>query len=179
MPEDPFLPHHAGLPDPRPDGSTIADDRWADMVVGGVDEGPLTRGLVSAQRREAFRAWSSFAEEKGATDSRYNDFALGLRTGVSALYERRMPYYSPVFPSDRFNGFETPTYISDSAVTIAGKSRTSGTDREHWRLTLQHAQSPEQWRGHLAAGVILSGQDEYWGMRDDPDATVTAQSALI
>lgn len=103
-------------------------------------------------------------------DPAYEHFAMGLRTGVSSLYERRMDHYEPGL--DRFTAFGTPVYVVDNALQISGKKRASAEDREHWRRLLKRTPSKEWPRGHLAAGLILSGAEGYWGLRDDPDAAV-------
>lgn len=173
LPRDPLLGRHARCPEPRPAEWVFGRDECIDAAVGTVMDGPLSRGVVNAQRRAAFNAWHDWAEAKAfeTKDPAYRDFAAGLRTGVAALYERRMGHYEPGMDRFKLNG--APTYVADHALQVSGTKRTSGEDREHWRKLLKHAPTEEWHRGHVAAGLILSGADGYWGLRDDPDAAVT------
>jgi hypothetical protein len=176
LPAETFEGRHSGNPAVRPDDWVFGEDTSIDAVVGTVMEGPLSRGVVNAQRREAFHAWHDWAQDRAleTKDPAYEHFAMGLRTGVAALYERRLGAYSPGL--DRFKPGGTPTYIASSAVEVAGTKRASAEDREHWRKLLKLTPSVEWHRGHLAAGLILSGADGYWGLRDDPDFTATSRS---
>jgi len=173
LPEDGFQGRHSGDPFVRPEDWVFGEDSSIDAAVGTVLDGPLSRGVVNAQRRDAFNAWHEWAMARAleTKDPAYEHFVMGLRTGVSSLYERRMDHYEPAL--DRFNQSGTPTYVADHALQISGTKRASAEDREHWRKLLKHTPSEEWHRGHLAAGLILSGADGYWGLRDDPDATVT------
>jgi hypothetical protein len=150
----------------------FGEDASIDAAVGTVMDGPLSRGVVNAQRRGSFHVWHDWAQDRARETGNisYEHFAMGLRTGVASLYERRLGSYDPGL--DRFKPGGTPTYIAASAVDIAGTKRASFEDREHWRKLLKRTPSEEWHRGHLAAGLILSGADSYWGLRDDPDATV-------
>lgn len=172
LPKDPFLGRHARCPEPRPADWVFGKDECIDAAVGTVDDGPLSRGVVNAQRRIAFHAWDEWATERAfeTKDPAYYDFLYGLRTGVAALYERRMDHYDPGM--DRFGPFGTPAYTADHALQISGSKRTSAEDREHWRKLLKRTPSDAWHRGHLAAGLILSGAEGYWGLRDNPDAAV-------
>ncbi|HEX9086150.1 MAG TPA: hypothetical protein VF867_01325 [Arthrobacter sp.] len=173
LPEDSFQGRHSGDPAVRPEDWVFGEDSSIDAAVGTVMDGPLSRGVVNAQRRAAFNAWHEWAMARAleTKDPAYEHFVMGLRTGVGALYERRMDHYEPGL--DRFHPEGAPTYVADHALQISGKKRASAEDREHWRKLLKRTPSEEWHRGHLAAGLILSGADGYWGLRDDPDATVT------
>lgn len=175
LPEDGFQGRHSGDPAVRPDEWVFGEDSSIDAAVGTVMDGPLSRGVVNAQRREAFHAWHDWAQARAleTRDPAYEHFAMGLRTGVASLYERRLGAYDPGL--DRFKPGGTPTYIAASAVDIAGTKRASAEDREHWRRLLKRTPSEEWHRGHLAAGLVLSGADGYWGLREDPDFTVTSR----
>lgn len=170
LPEDGFLGRHARCPEPRPTEWVFGQDASIDAAVGTVMDGPLSRGVVNAQRREAFQAWHEWAvnRHQETKEPDYMQFAMGLRTGVASLYERRLGHYEPGL--DRFNQFGTPVYVSDHAVQISGTKRASFEDREHWRKLLKRTPDEAWHRGHLAAGLILSGADDYWGLRDNPDA---------
>lgn len=172
MPPDPFLGRHARCPEPKPDDWVFGRDECIDAAVGTVADGPLSRGVVNAQRREAFHAWHEWAMTRAleTKDPAYDDFVAGLRTGVAALYERRMGHYEPGL--DRFKPGGTPVYVADHALQISGAKRASAEDREHWRKLLKRTPSEAWHRGHLAAGLVLSGADGYWGMRENPDASV-------
>jgi hypothetical protein len=173
LPEDGFLGRHARCPEPRPSEWVFGQDASFDAVVGTVMDGPLSRGVVNAQRRTAFHAWHDWAMARAleTRDPDYMEFAMGLRTGVASLYERRMDHYQPGL--DRFQHGGTPVYVTDHAVQVSGSKRASVEDREHWRKLLKHTPNEEWHRGHVAAGLILSGADGYWGMRDNPDSAMT------
>jgi hypothetical protein len=172
LPEDGFLGRHARCPEPRPAEWVFGDDASIDAAVGTVMDGPLFRGVVNARRRDAFNGWHEWAMARAqeTKDPAYNDFVMGLRTGAAALYERRMDHYDPSL--DRFKHGGTPVYVADHALQISGTKRASFEDREHWRKLLKRTPSEAWHRGHLGAGLILSGADGYWGMRQDPDAAV-------
>ncbi|QOT19528.1 hypothetical protein [Paenarthrobacter sp. YJN-5] len=172
LPEGAFLGRHARCPEPRPEEWVFGEDASIDAAVGTVMDGPLSRGVVNAQRRDAFHAWHEWAMARAleTKDPAYDDFVAGLRTGVAALYESRMDHYDPSL--DRFEPGGTPVYVADHALQISGTKRTSGKDREHWRKLLKHTPSGAWHRGHLAAGLVLSGADGYWGMRQHPEDAV-------
>lgn len=170
--EDSFPGRHARCPDTRPAEWVFGDDASVDAAVGTVMDGPLSRGVVNTLRREAFHAWHDWALERfhESKEPDYLQFAMGLRTGVSSLYERRLGHYEPGL--DRFHQHGTPVYVLDHAVQVSGTKRASFEDREHWRKLLKRTPDEAWHRGHLAAGLILSGADEYWGLRENPDASV-------
>lgn len=169
LPADAFTGRQARCPEPRPDEWVFGENASIDAAVGTVMDGPLSRGVVNAQRRKAFNTWHEWAMNRAreTKDPAYERFVMGLRTGVASLYERRMGHYEPGL--DRFHEGGTPTYIADHALQVSGAKRTSFEDREHWRKLLKHTPDEAWHRGHLSAGLILSGADEYWGLRDDPD----------
>jgi hypothetical protein len=172
LPEDGFAGRHARCPEPKPADWVFGRDECIDAAVGTVTDGPLSRGVANAQRRDAFHAWHEWAMTRAieTKDPAYDDFVSGMRTGVAALYERRMDHYEPGL--DRFKAFGTPVYVADHALQISGTKRASAEDREHWRKLLKLTPSEAWHRGHLAAGLVLSGGDGYWGMRENPDAVV-------
>jgi len=177
LPEDSFQGRHARCPEPRPDGWVFGEDASIDAAVGTVMDGPLSRGVVNAQRRGSFQLWHEWAMDRyqETKEPDYMQFAMGLRTGVASLYERRMNHYEPGL--DRFNQLGTPAYVADHAAQVSGTKRTSFEDREHWRKLLKNTPDEAWHRGHLAAGLILSGADGYWGLRDDPDAAAIGVTA--
>ncbi|ACL42153.1 hypothetical protein Achl_4202 (plasmid) [Pseudarthrobacter chlorophenolicus A6] len=176
LPEDTFLGRHASCPEPRPAEWVFGEHASVDAVVGTVMDGPLSRGVVNAQRRAAFNAWHEWAMAKAleTKDPAYDDFAQGLRTGVASLYERRMDHYEPGL--DRFKPGGTPVYVADHALQVSGSKRTSFEDREHWRTLLKRTPSEAWHRGYLAAGLLLSGADGYWGLRESAETTVLGPS---
>lgn len=176
LPEDSFSGRQARCPEPRPADWVFGRDECIDAAVGTVMDGPLSRGVVNAQRRDAFHAWHEWAITRTfeTKDPAYDDFVSGLRTGVAALYERRMDHYEPGM--DRFHPFGTPVYVADHALQISSTKRASAEDREHWRKLLKLTPSEAWHRGHLAAGLVLSGADGYWGLREDPDSAVQGVS---
>lgn len=172
LPDDPFLGRHARCPEPRPAEWAFGEEASVDAAVGTVMDGPLSRGVVNAQRREAFHGWHDWAMAKAqeTKDEAYEDFVMGLRTGAASLYERRLGHYQPGL--DRFKHGGTPVYVTDHAIQVSGTKRASFEDREHWRKLLKRTPSDAWHRGHLAAGLVLSGFDGHWGLRDDPEAVV-------
>lgn len=166
MPESSFEGRHAGQPAKAP-GRFGGDD--VDLAVDTVMSGPLSRGIASADRRQAVQTWHEWAQRRGAEtgDEDYAEFAAGIKTGITALYESHLGEDKP--DAGRFDGDNIPTYTIDLALQAAAKKRTTGQSREHWRRLLKHTPSESWHRGHLAAGVILSGADGYWGMRSDPE----------
>lgn len=169
MPESGFEGRHSGQPVQAP-GSFGGDnvDRNVDTVMGG----PLSRGIASADRRQAVQTWHEWAQRRCAEtgDEDYADFAAGIKTGITALYERHHQPHE--MGADRFREDSIPVYAMDVALQAAARKRTTGADREHWRRLLKHTPSESWHRGHLAAGIILSGADGYWGMREDPEYAV-------
>jgi hypothetical protein len=177
LPEDGFLGRHARCPEPRPAEWVFGEDASIDAAVGTVMDGPLSRGVVNAQRRGSLHLWHEWAMARAmeTRDPAYQDFAMGLRTGVAAMYERRMNHYDPSL--DRFKPGGTPVYVADHALQISGTKRASFEDREHWRKLLKRTPSEAWHRGHLAAGLVLSGADGYWGLRENSDAAVAGPQA--
>lgn len=173
MPDGGFEGRLAGQPDVAP--GRFGDDD-VDMYVDTVAYGPLSRGVASAARREAAQLWHEWAlmSARETGDPDYEDFAEGIKTGITALYERHHPREDV---ADRFEKGTVLVYAMDLALQTAGRKRASGEDREHWRQLLKHTPSESWHRGHLAAGIILSGADEYWGMRSDPVHAVKGDEA--
>lgn len=164
-----FEGRHSGQPDRAPGG--FGGDN-VDQVVDTVLSGPLSRGIASAGRRDALKSWHEWAQQRGQEtgDRDYADFAAGIKTGTTSLYEEHLGEDKPGF--DRFDGDSISTAVLDLAMQAAATKRTTGVSREHWRRLLKLTPSESWHRGHLAAGVILSGADGYWGMRDDPEHAV-------
>ncbi|MCC3292624.1 hypothetical protein [Arthrobacter sp. zg-Y1110] len=174
MPADGFEGRHSGQPSTAP-GRFGGEN--TDPAVDTVMDGPLSRGVASAARREAVQTWHQWALQQAAStgDKDYEDFAAGIKTGITALYERHhQPHETG---TDRFREDSIPVYAMDAALQAAARKRTTGADREHWRRLLKHTPSESWHRGHLAAGVILSGADGYWGMREAPRHAVKGEGA--
>ncbi|QYF88501.1 hypothetical protein [Arthrobacter sp. PAMC25284] len=178
--EDGFLSRHARCPEPRPAEWVFGQDDSIDAGVGTVMDGPLSRGVVNAARRDAFNAWHEFALARHleTRDPACMEFAMGLRPGVASLYERRMGHYEPGL--DRFKHNGTPVYVADHALQVSGKKRASYEDREHWRKLLKRTPNEDWHRGHLAAGLVLSGADDgYWDLRADPELTLLGAAGRL
>lgn len=169
-----FEGRHAGQPEQAP-GRFGGDN--VDLVVDTVMSGPLSRGIASVGRRAALQSWHDWAQQRGQEtgDPDYADFAAGIKTGAAALYEEHLGEDKP--GHDRFDGDHITAAVLDLALQAAAKKRTSGDSREYWRRLLKHTPSESWHRGHLAAGVILSGADGYWGMRENAEHAVKGDPA--
>ena len=174
LPSPGYRGAHSGLPD-APDlaWGTFGSDTSLDHAVQTVMDGPLSRGVTRRESREALEAWHDYAVSVPGPEA--EEFAAGIRSGVLALYDRQITWFNP--ERDRFDlaSGAQPGEMDSVLAVYAGTKRASSEDREHWRLLLQQAPSEAWHRGHLAAGIILSGADEYWGMRQDPMGTVTGK----
>ena len=174
LPPSGYRGAHSGLPDEAdPAWGPFGSDTSLDHAVQTVTDGPLSRGVTRRESREALEAWHDYAVSVPGPEA--EEFAAGIRSGVLALYNRQITWFNP--ERDRFDlaSCAQPGELDSVMTVYAGTKRSSGADREHWRLLLQHAPSEAWHRGHLAAGVILSGADDYWGMRQDPAGTVTGK----
>lgn len=164
----------AGQPDTRPAGwAPFGTYESLDHAVQTVTDGPLSRGISRSASREAVSTWHDYAAALPNPDG--EQFAAGIRSGVMALYNRQISWVNP--DRDRFDlsSGAVPREMDSVLAVYAGTKRTSRTDLEHWRLLLQHAPSDAWQRGHLAAGVVLSGADDYWGMRQNPMQAITGR----
>lgn len=176
LPATDYRGARSGQPDTRPaDWAPFGSYESLDHAVQTVTDGPLSRGISRSASREAVTAWHDHAAALPGPDG--EEFAAGIRSGIMALYDRQISWFSP--DRDRFDQSSgaVPSEMDSVLAVYAGTKRTSRDDLEHWRLLLQHAPSDAWQRGHLAAGIILSGADDWWGMRQDPDAAILGPAA--
>jgi hypothetical protein len=138
-----FDARYWGLPQWRPGAWVFGSTSCAEIVSGSVVEGPLSRGVASRASLESFQRWQASAAELGTTEG--DDFAAGLEDGLRAL-----------------TGSITDESTAEM-LDVAGSQPTSSAARTNWMLGLRAAPTKARYRGQLAAGVILSGADEWWG----------------
>ena len=147
-----FDARYWGLPEWRPGSWVFGSTASAEIVSGFVVDGPLSRDVASRESVDAFERWQAAAVEQDTAEG--SDFAAGLEDGLRALTGSSED--------------ETTAGLLDAAVSVP----TSPTSRLNWMLGLRSAASKARYRGQLAAGVILSGADEWWGIADDVDLAV-------
>jgi hypothetical protein len=147
-----FDARYWGLPDWRPGSWVFGSTSSAEIVSGFVVNGPLSREVASQESVESFRRWQASAAGHGTAEGA--DFAAGLEGGLRALTGS--------------SADESTAELLDTAAA----DPTSPTTRLNWMLGLRAAPTKAQYRGQLAAGVILSGADEWWGIADDVDLAV-------
>lgn len=147
-----FDSRYWGLPAWRPGSWVFGSTSCAEIVAGSVVDGPLSQGAASKKSVDAFSRWQTLAAEHGTAEG--DDFAAGLEDGLRAL---------------------TGSSEHESAagmLDIAARQPTTPTSRINWMLGLRPAPTKARYRGQLAAGVILSGADQWWGIADDIDLAV-------
>lgn len=147
-----FDARYWGLPEWRPGSWVFGSTASAEIVSGFVVDGPLSRDVASRESVDAFERWQADAVELGTAEGA--DFAAGLEDGLRALTGS--------------SADDSPAGLLDAAASVP----TSPTARLNWMLGLRSASSKARYRGSLAAGVILSGADEWWGIADDVDLAV-------
>lgn len=105
---------------------------------------------------------------------RYSDFESGIRHGVMALYsgtaEIRDDYV--VTRLQRELGGAPVNGAFHTVRREMTSKRTSKASRAEWADAVRTAPTEAMRRGILTAGLALSGQDGWWGLRADPEATV-------
>lgn len=173
----------AGLPDRRPaDWEPFGNalDRTVDSVL----QGKLSRGVAGGDQSLNLSTWRAWATEQGRkhgledpqTAAQYDEFVTGLEHGVLALMSdkaevrdtyvlHRLLWESSSHP--RQGDYE-------QARRLATFKRTSKTSRQEWVRQSRQAPSEAAHRGFLTAGLVLSGLDDWWGLREDPHRTVVA-----
>lgn len=144
-----FDARYWGLPTMRPGAWVFGDESCAEIVSGSVVDGPLSVGVVSKECRDAFARWQAAATEQGTIEGA--EFAAGLEDGIRALYGA------------------TEDESTAELLKTAASVPTRDTSRVNWMLGLRSSPIKARYRGNLAAGVILSGADEWWGISDDMD----------
>lgn len=147
-----FDARYWGLPEWRPGSWVFGSTSSAEIVSGFVVDGPLSREVASPESVESFQRWQTRAAGYGTAEG--SDFAAGLEDGLRSLTGS--------------SADESPAGLLDAAAS----DPTSPTSRLNWMLGLRSAPSKARYRGHLAAGVILSGAAEWWGIADDADLAV-------
>jgi len=172
-------PGAAGLPPSRPVDLEPFD---GGELVASVHAGDLSRKVVSAAEYMNLRAWHTWAELRArqtglddpAAAEHYDDFAKGLEHGTIALMSGTAEVArSYVVPRTLWSMGSHPRSVDFGvARRLLTFKRTSKTSRAEWASQADDAPSESARRGFLAAGTILSGLDDWWGLRADPDATV-------
>lgn len=175
-------PQTAGLPGHRPDDwdpFTTATDR----AVASVHDGLLSQKVASGYQMGNLSTWHNWAQNQAAvhgledpeTAAAYAQFAAGIEHGTLALMSGTAEVRD-LYVLHRL-GWETGSSVRlgdwAQARRLTGFKRTSRASREEWASGLVSAPSEAARRGYLAAGLILSGLDDWWGLRADPAATVT------
>lgn len=151
-----FDARYWGLPAWRPGSWVFGDDSCAEIVSGSVVDGPLSQGIAQRESLDAFTRWQVSAAEAGSANGA--EFAAGLEDGLRALYGSKAG--------------ETTAELLD----IAASTPSNSTSRVNWMLGLRSAPTEARRRGSLAAGVILSGADEWWGIADNKDLAISGPS---
>lgn len=147
-----FDARYWGLPEWRPGSWVFGSTSCAEIVAGSVTDGPLSRGPAGRDSIESFQRWQAVTAGHGTVEG--DDFAAGLEDGLRALTGS--------------DADESTAGLLESAAA----EPTSRAARINWQLGLRAAPSNARYRGQLAAGVILSGAAEWWGIADDVDLAV-------
>ncbi|WP_354214796.1 hypothetical protein [Arthrobacter sp. UYCo732] len=148
-----FDARYWGLPAGRPGAWVFGDDSTAEIVTGSVVDGPLSQGVARRESLDSFTRWQGFAAGQDTADG--PEFAAGLEDGLRALYG------------------STAGEPTAELLDIAATTPTRPTSRVNWMLGLRSAPSEAHRRGSMAAGVILSGSDEWWGIADNKDLAIS------
>lgn len=176
LPDSSYRGVHSRHPDTRPgDWAPFGEYESLDHAVQTVMDGPLSRGVARRDVREALASWHEYAlAQAGTGQEDAADFASGIRSGAIALYEHHLtaPDGGPVRLEMHMPSMQE---VLEPVMAAAARKRASALGLERWRHALQHAPSDAWQRGHLAAGIILSGADQWWGMREDPAAAIGIQ----
>lgn len=151
-----FDARYWGLPTYRPGSWVFGDDACAEIAAGFVLDGPLSRGAASKQSVNALVQWQAYAAGHGSADG--EEFAAGLEEGLRALV-----------------GANDEASIEDMLETVAERP-TGRTPRINWMLGIRSSATKARGRGRLAAGVILSGADEWWGIADNRELALAGST---
>lgn len=147
-----FDARYWGLPTYRPGEWVFGDESCEEIIKGFVVDGPLSRGTVRREHLDAFTRWQAAAAETGTADGA--EFAAGLEDGLRALYGSKAG--------------ESTAELLD----IAASTPSRPTPRVNWMLGLRGLPSDARRRGSMAAGVTLSGADEWWGIAGNKDLAI-------
>lgn len=173
---------NAGLPAERPaDWEPFGNA--LDRTVDSVHQGKLSRGVASGDQARNLRVWHMWANEQAAkhriddpdTAAAYEQFTAGLEHGVIALMSDKAEVRDDYVISLVTWQLGSPPRPGDYAQArrLLTQKRTSAASRAEWAGQLQHAPSEAAHRGSVTAALVLSGLDDWWGLRDDPHAVVT------
>lgn len=148
-----FDSRYWGLPTFRPGAWVFGDDSCAEIVAGSVVDGPLSRGVPAKECVDTFSQWQTRVAGLGTAEG--DEFAAGLEDGLRVLVRAD----ENASAADLLNAIST--------------SPTTSTCRVNWMLALRTSATNAGYRGRLAAGVILSGAEKWWGIADDMDLAVS------
>lgn len=126
--------------------------RYAETAAGSVVDGPLSGGVADKRSRDSFQRWQDVAAGYGTAEG--DEFTAGLENGLRLLC--------------RSKDNEPVSELLDTMSSVP----TTRSARTDWQLQLKSAPTRAGYRGRLAAGVILSGADKWWGIADDPDLAI-------
>lgn len=174
----------AGLPTTRPtDWGPFGNAM--DRAVDSVLEGKLSRGVAGGDQTLSLSVWRSWAQEEGAkhrvdaaeTAAQFDEFVAGLEHATLALMSDKAEVRD-TYVLHRV-GWELGSHPRqgdyEQARRLATSKRTSQGSRQEWVRQLRQAPTEAAGRGFLTAGLVLSGLDDWWGLREDPSATVTGR----
>lgn len=154
-----FDARYWGLPGVRPEAWVFGTSRYAETASGSVVHGPLSAGVAEQESLESFRRWQAIAAEHGTAEG--EEFAAGLEDGLRILC--RSKDNEPV----------------DELLDTMGNAPTTDSARTNWLLQLKAAPTKAGYRGRLAAGIILSGADKWWGITDNTDSAIVGPAQDI
>lgn len=147
-----FDARYWGLPTFRPGSWRFGEDASAEIVAGFVVNGPLSRSAAPPETLAVFRRLQEHARARGTSEG--DDFAAGMAEGVRVLC----------------GGDENTPF--DGLLQEAVSTPTRHVSRINWQLGLRHGTTAQGYRGRLAAGVVLSGASEWWGIEEDMDLAI-------
>lgn len=154
-----FDARYWGLPAARPGAWVFGTTRYAETAAGSVVEGPLSGGVAGKESVDSFQRWQDIAASYGTPEG--EEFAAGLEDGLRLLC--------------RSKDNETVSELLDTMASLP----TTRSARTDWQLQLKAAPTRAGYRGRLAAGVILSGADQWWGISEDPDLAINGPAQDI
>jgi hypothetical protein len=154
-----FDARYWGLPATRPGSWVFGTSRYAETAAGSVVDGPLSEGVATKDSLDSFRRWQAVAADYGTPEG--DEFSAGLEDGLRILC--RSKDNEPVA----------------ELLETAGSVPTTSSARTNWQLQLNAAPTKAGYRGRLAAGIILSAADEWWGIADNPDSAIVGPAQDI
>ncbi|WP_251153645.1 hypothetical protein [Cellulosimicrobium sp. Marseille-Q4280] len=166
----------------RPDAVPFDDDPSSvEDAIASVQTSHLASARADHAAARTVTGWQAWATEQARAQvpgspaaQRYADFEAGIRHGVMALYsgtaEVREDYV--VTRLQRELGGAPVNSTFHTVRREMTSKRTSKASRAEWAQSVRTAPTEAMRRGILTAGLALSGQDGWWGMRADPEATV-------